>query len=234
MVSKSDWLKKGHIPFHEQIESTWDYIKPGTTGTKLTDFGYDPNSAIYTWITVDFYNEYQAYDLVYEAWKDKAERTPTKQAALVSVERNMKASYRELYGLFRGNRLVHDDDLVHMSMPRRHTGGNTPSPDPSTFVDCEVELTGPAVILLHWFNKGASRGKAKPYGMRGVEMCSAILGTPPVDWSELRNSTFDTRSPLKVTFTGEDRGKIFYFAFRWENNVGVKGDWSEIFSVRIP
>jgi hypothetical protein len=70
--------------------------------------------------------------------------------------------------------------------------------------------------------------------MRGVEVRLAILDAPPVDWDELLDSRFDTRSPLKLTFTGADRGKTLYFALRWENTTGVKGDWSEIYSARIP
>jgi hypothetical protein len=233
MPTSTDWLKRSHTSFHEQIRSTWNYIDPDRTA-KLADFGYVTGSTVLAWIKGTFYSGFAAYEVTYKAWADKAERTPTKQAALVNAEQNAMALYRQLYKLLKGNPFVHDDDLVHMNMPRRHTGGGKRTSDPSSFVDCDVELTGPATLMLHWFDKGSSRGKAKPYGMLGIEVCSAILDAPPVDWSELTNSRFDTSAPLKFTFSGADRGKVFYFALRWVNRTGVKGDWSEIFSARIP
>ncbi|MDR1330894.1 MAG: hypothetical protein LBK07_02195, partial [Tannerella sp.] len=222
-----------HIAFHDQITATWNYISPAAS-TRLDDFGYINGSAVLTWITTVFQPEYQAYNTIYLAWHNPAERTRARQAALDDAEPRMKQLYRQLYGLLRGNPLVRDDDLVRMAMPTRHTGGNRPVPGPSSLVDCEIELVGPGVIHIHWFNKGAARSRAKPYGMRGVEVRLAILDAPPVDWDELLDSRFDTRSPLKLTFTGADRGKTLYFALRWENTTGVKGDWSEIYSARIP
>jgi hypothetical protein len=233
MAANKDWLKRGHIQLHDQIETTWNYIDP-TKSTRLADFGYASNSGVQVWILSTFLPSYTEYDADYKAWKNVSERTQAKQVKLVDAESEIRKLYRQLYALFRGNPLVHDDDLVHMDMPMRPSGEHKPAPVPTTLVDCEVELSGPGVIVLHWFNKGSSRGKAKPYGMHGVEIRIAILDRPPLDWSELTDSRFDTRSPFKLIFSGEDRGKVLYFALRWENTTGVKGDWSEIYSVRIP
>jgi hypothetical protein len=45
---------------------------------------------------------------------------------------------------------------------------------------------------------------------------------------------FDTDSPLEIEFDEADRGKIVWFAVRWENTRGQKGPWSEIFFAIIP
>jgi hypothetical protein len=45
---------------------------------------------------------------------------------------------------------------------------------------------------------------------------------------------FDTNSPLDIEFTEEDRGKVVWFAVRWENTRGEKGPWSEIYFAIIP
>jgi hypothetical protein len=45
---------------------------------------------------------------------------------------------------------------------------------------------------------------------------------------------FDTRSPYTFQFDLSDAGKRLYCCLRWENNVGVKGPWSEIQSAIIP
>jgi hypothetical protein len=84
------------------------------------------------------------------------------------------------------------------------------------------------------FRDKNEKGTAKPKGVRGAEIAWAILDTPPTDWSELIHSAFDTRTPAELTFSGNDRGKTLYYALRWENNVGQKGPWSEIYSAIIP
>jgi hypothetical protein len=45
---------------------------------------------------------------------------------------------------------------------------------------------------------------------------------------------FDTKTPVKLSFSGDQRGKTIYFALRWENNVGEKCPCSEIFNAIIP
>ncbi|MDR2361331.1 MAG: hypothetical protein LBD91_01215 [Prevotellaceae bacterium] len=54
---------------------------------------------------------------------------------------------------------------------------------------------------------------------------------PPTDWEELLHSSFATRSPMRMTFSGHDRGKRLFLAARWENNRGEKGPCTEIFTV---
>jgi hypothetical protein len=67
-----------------------------------------------------------------------------------------------------------------------------------------------------------------------MELAWAILPAPTVDWKELIHSSFDTHTPLRLTFDGTERGKTVYFALRWENTRGEKGPWSEIMSAIIP
>jgi hypothetical protein len=59
------------------------------------------------------------------------------------------------------------------------------------------------------------------------------LDEKPKDWEELIHSTFSTRSPFRLSFKGTDRGKVLYFALRWDNTRGEKGPWSEILNVII-
>ncbi|MDR0728658.1 MAG: hypothetical protein LBF19_00825, partial [Prevotellaceae bacterium] len=79
-----------------------------------------------------------------------------------------------------------------------------------------------------------SAGRAKPAGVHGAEIAWAILDTPPDDWGALTHSSFDTHTPFRLSFPGDDRGKTLYFALRWENTTGEKGLWSDIQSVIIP
>jgi hypothetical protein len=80
----------------------------------------------------------------------------------------------------------------------------------------------------------ASRRKAKPAGVHGFETAWAILDAPPTTWEQLVHSSFCTRTPLRISFEGDKRGKTLYFALRWENTRGVKGPWTTIFTAIIP
>jgi hypothetical protein len=89
------------------------------------------------------------------------------------------------------------------------------------------------VVEIHFHEEG-SENRAKPAGVHGAEFVYALLDVAPVDWSQLPHSTFATRTPLKLTFTGFERGKTLYFAARWENTRGEKGPWNEIKAVIVP
>ncbi|MDR1667969.1 MAG: hypothetical protein LBS03_09840 [Bacteroidales bacterium] len=58
--------------------------------------------------------------------------------------------------------------------------------------------------------------------------------TKPADMGELIHSTFDTHTPLILTFKESERGKTLWFSARRENACGEKGHWGEIQSVIIP
>jgi hypothetical protein len=130
------------------------------------------------------------------------------------------------------NLAVTDSDRDAMGLPI-HKSSRTPVPVPHTVPEAEVRLPSPAVVEIH-FRDSESEHKAKPAGVHGAEIAWAILDVPPVDWKELIRSSFDTHTPLRLTFEGSDRGKTLYFALRWENTRGEKGPWSEILSAIIP
>ena len=136
-------------------------------------------------------------------------------------------------GFLKHSPFVTDDDLVAMGFPKRSAGGGGHHHPPDTYVETLVVLLGPGVFKIKFWNAG-SKSKAKPPGTQGAEFGWIISDTPPTDWSQLKHSSFDTRSPITFTFEGEQRGKTFYFAARWENTNGEKGPWSEIKAVIIP
>jgi hypothetical protein len=130
------------------------------------------------------------------------------------------------------NPLVTDEDRRNMQLPI-HKTTRTDAPVPTTLPEVEVKSPAPAVVELHFHDSG-STNRAKPEGVHGVEIGWEILDTPPDDWSKLTHSAFDTHTPYVFTFSGLERGKILYFALRWENTRGEKGHWTEIQSTIIP
>jgi hypothetical protein len=130
------------------------------------------------------------------------------------------------------NPAVTNADRDAMELPI-HKTSRTPVPVILSVPKAEVKLPSPAVVEIIFYDS-EKQGKAKPAGAHGVEVDYAILDTPPDDWKQLVHSIFDTRSPLRLTFDGTDRGKTLYFALRWENTRGEKGPWSEIYNTIIP
>jgi hypothetical protein len=130
------------------------------------------------------------------------------------------------------NPAVTDADRDAMSLPIHKTTRSDVSV-PTTTVEAEVSLPSPGVIEIS-YHDAASGHRAKPEGVHGAEIAWSILATPPVDWKELTHSSFDTRTPLRLTFEGAERGKTLYFALRWENTRSEKVPWSEIQSAIIP
>jgi hypothetical protein len=228
MSSKTDWLPDNHESLYNQANRTTDYL----TSENLTRFGI--TGILLTWYYGEYIRRHDAFNAAFEDWINRAERTMAKTATLVDSKKLFKESYRQLYiGYLKGNHFVTDADLIEMGMPKRVSGGKTHAPQPTTLVEATVDTSIPATIGINFRDKNA-KSIAKPKGMHGVELIWEILDSPPADWSKLTHSVSDTRTPMQLTFTGEQRGKTLYFAMRWENNRGEKGPWNDIINVIIP
>jgi hypothetical protein len=228
MTTNGDWLESNHEGLYHQANATVKYLvsdvltRIGITGTVLI------------WYNGKFIPAHDVFNAAFEDWLNQADRTPAKIATLISSERVFKPVYRELYnGYLRRNPLVTDTDLVEMRLPKRPTGGKTPPKPPTTLIEMTVDTSIPGTIIVYFRDKN-ERGTAKPKHVHGGEMKWAILDSPPSDWDQLVNSVFSTKSPIKLSFTGNMRGKTIYFAMRWENTVGQKGPWNVIVSAIIP
>ncbi|MDR2137959.1 MAG: hypothetical protein LBP50_00140 [Tannerella sp.] len=228
MPTKSDWLMHNHEDLYNQASQTVNYL----TGDVLARIGI--TGPILAWYNADFLPAHTRFKAAFEQWQNPAERTPTKTVALTDAENDFVKVYRQLYtGYMKSNPLVTDEDLVGAGMPTRHTGGNTPAHKPDTLIVATTDTSKPAAVGLHYRDR-QSTGTAKPRGVHGAEIVWDVLDTPPADWSELRHSTFSTRTPAQLVFSGTQRGKTLYFSMRWENTRGEKGPWNEIESVMIP
>jgi hypothetical protein len=186
------------------------------------------------WYGSDFIPRHDIFNASFEDWLNPAERTVTKTAGLMVSKKDFVKVYRQLYtGYLKNNPLVSDADLLAMGLPKHSSGGKTHPSRPDTVIVATTDTSKPAIVTVHYrdINKN---GTAKPKGVHGAELKWSVLDAPPKDWSQLINSSFDTHTPLELVFSGDQRGKTLYFAMRWENTVGEKGPWSEIYSVIIP
>jgi hypothetical protein len=136
-------------------------------------------------------------------------------------------------GYITYNPTVADDERKDLGLPV-HKTGHTPSPVATEAPDVEVDISTIGWLFIYFFMRGGRHKNRKPAGQHGVEVAWLISNMPPARWAELTHSTVDTRSPFRISFENDQRGKTVYFALRWENTRGERGPWSEIMSAIIP
>jgi hypothetical protein len=226
----TDWLPKNHEDLFDQLQQIWTYISEQENRMRM---GLD--GKVSSWLDTEFANDLYAFTSAFEAWKDKSNRTPRITQRLKETEVKMRPTYRILYtGFLKENPFVTNEDLNAMGLPLRLEGRHPePVPIPLSVPSATIEPGSAGVLIIH-FRDGDSKSRAKPKGIHGVEILWAILDEVPKDWSLLTNRSFDTRTPLRLSFDGLQRGKSFYCTLRWENTRGEKGPWSDILFAIIP
>lgn len=230
-TSNHDWLPSNHEALYNQANQTMDYL---TAAANLVRMGFGAGTPQGEWLTDAFDVKFTAFIQAYTAWSNPAQRTTVKTATLVDAEEAFKPLYRQLYtGFLKESPLVTDADLVAMGLPEHSSSGHTPAPVPLTTPEAEIILPSPGVVEIH-FRDAGSEHVAKPKGVHGAEIAWEILDTSPENWKQLTNSSFDTHTPFRLSFEGEERGKKLYFSLRWENTRGEKGPWSSILEAIVP
>jgi hypothetical protein len=228
MATSKDWLSGSHEGLFDQGTQTTSYL----TNDILSRIGI--TGPILTWYDNEFIPKWTRFKTSFEAWRNSAERTPTKTTALSNAETDFRKVYRQFYtGYMKNNPLVTDEDLVSAGMPKRSSGGRKPPRKPDTLIRVTVKALGPGRLSFQYGDEN-SQGQAKPENVHGAEMIYAILDMPPTDWSQLIHNASDTRTPLVLEFSGEQRGKTLYFSMRWVNTRSEKGPWNAIDSAIIP
>ena len=152
-----------------------------------------------------------------------------KNNALKALKDALRVFIREY---LTNNHLVTDLDRDNLGLPI-HKTDRKPVPVPTTYPFFVIDSSMIRMLII-FFYATASRALAKPFGVHGAEIRWMVSDTPVINPEELIHSSFDTRSPLRLEFHGDDRGKTVWFCLRWENTRGEKGPWSEIVSAVIP
>jgi hypothetical protein len=230
MKTTHDWQSANHEGLFNQGMQTWNYLSGSVTRDRM---GFGAGTPQGEWLNGVFWTTFNAFIMAFNNWKNPAERTPVKTLLLEEAEKPFREVYRQLYtGFMKNSPLVTDDDLLGMGLPTRHTGGGVPAPVAKTYPWTKA---GTSLIRHLSIDYGGSEAShAKPAGQHGMELVSVVSDTKPASIDELIHSHFDTRTPLVLEFTEEERGKTFWYAVRWENTRGEKGPWSEIQSAIIP
>ncbi|MDR2773821.1 MAG: hypothetical protein LBC19_03595 [Tannerella sp.] len=232
MTTEQDWLKHNHEALYNQGTQTFTYLTDRANRQRL---GFAEGTVLGEWLDNEFEPALQAFEAAFTEWKDPSERTKTKTARLNEAEKAFKAVYRKLYtGFLRESPIVTDDDLISMDLPKR-SSGRKPSPVPDEFPDADADTSQIRRITIHFYENKSAHKKAKPAGVHGAEIRWSVFDTQQeVYLDELTNSSFDTNSPFTLEFTDRQRGKVLYFALRWENTRGEKGPFGPVLNAVIP
>jgi hypothetical protein len=198
-----------------------------TASTKRNEWNLDG-----TWLDNELLPKKAAWETAWGNYENPMTRT--KEITFIKQKRReeYEAPLRKLVKILQSSLYVADSDLEAMGIAIQSSERH-PAPVPTTVPKSRVVLPSPAVVEIH-FSDSESEHRAKPVGVHGVEAAWALLEEPTNDWRLLTHSTFDTHTPLRLTFEGPDRGRTLYFALRWENTRGEKGPWSAIEYTSIP
>jgi hypothetical protein len=232
MSTEKDWLKHNHEALYDQATQTFNYL---TARANRERMGFATGTALGDWLDNEFTPKLEAFEAAFADWKDPAERTQTKTIKLAEAEDAFKPVYRRLYtGFLRESPLVTDDDLNSMGLPKR-SSGRTPAPVPTEHPDADVDTSQLRRVTIHFYENKSAHKKAKPAGVHGAEIRWNVFDAQQeVYLDDLTNSSFDTNSPFTLEFTDRQRGKVLYFALRWENTRGEKGPFGPILNAIIP
>ncbi|MDR1399116.1 MAG: hypothetical protein LBJ41_04260 [Treponema sp.] len=131
------------------------------------------------------------------------------------------------------NPLVTDTDKTALKITIYKTV-KTRVPVPKTYPRLRVNISTRQHILVYYRNEGSNH-RGKPKGVRGIEICWAILDAPPKTLSQLTHLHFGTKAPLDLEFGESDRGKRVFMCGRWEiARKGIKGPWGCIEEAIVP
>jgi hypothetical protein len=191
-----------------------------------------------TWTHIPV-QEVTALNTAYAAWYTAY--SPTLKPHTPAVTVAMKAAYastskvlsRFIQVWFRGfPDIVTNEHLANMEIPPLDTT-RSPIGKPLTRPVFHLMIKDTRLLSVVFQDEG-SESRAKPYGMNGAVVSYGILESPPANQNELTRTELATKSPHPLRFEEEDRGKTVYVALQWQNESGVRGDFTEIQSAIIP
>jgi hypothetical protein len=220
---KSDFIPRPDAKFHAWQGNLVDKLDPVAGALGITEAAM---TALHT--------KKARWDAAYKKAEDPATRTK----AAVIEKKEAREDYMAYLRDFNNIYLLHNPGLTDANredfgLPV-HKTTRTPAEVAKTYPSFDIDSGTIRRLIIHFFDHGQQKSKAKPPGQHGAEIRWARLEAPPASLTELTNSSFDTHTPFTFDFDENERGQTVYFCLRWENTRGQKGPWSEIVSAIVP
>ncbi|MCL2231448.1 MAG: hypothetical protein FWB99_00045 [Treponema sp.] len=222
-AAKGDYIPQNIDAFHKWFKHLDEYITAKTEGSSPA-WHHIPPDELEEFHAV-FYKWQEVYEelLTSDSTKAPQKRTFAKKEAVEFLRPFVKRHLQY--------KAVTDAERVEMGIPV-HDSTRTPLEQPEEQIAFVMVSEGPRILSFLFRILGAE-GRARPHSADGAVFAWALLDKEPESLSELVNRSPVTRSPLKLTFTDEDRGKKLYAAAAWKNVLG-EGPWSNIQFTYVP
>jgi hypothetical protein len=220
--------RSDYIPRSDGNFLTWIIHFLKNLGGRLTQFNFPKD--VYDRLEEEKNTFAQMLELVSGSVTRTSVVVKDKNAARKRLEKDTRNVVGEY---LNRNHLLSDGDREMLGLPIRKTT-RTPAPMAETYPDFDIDTRLLSHLIIHFFEKDGDHKRSKPAGQHGAEINWIISDVPMVDANEFTHSSFDTRTPFTLEFSGHDRGKTVYLALRWENTRGQKGPWSPIQKAIIP
>jgi hypothetical protein len=204
-----------YIPARDADFSAWLLNFATLIAANPTNYGLLAGDAV-TISAVD-----TTFQAAYTLATNPATRTAPTVAAKDAARVNAEQTVRPYAQRIRNNTAVSDLLKVGLGLTIPST---TPTPIPAPVVAPELGLLSaiPLQQTLTYRDPSAA-GKAKPYGVIGVEVWRAVGVAPAVDPAQASYYATATKSPFRSTFGAGDVGKIVTYFGRFVTRSGPGG-----------
>jgi hypothetical protein len=156
--------------------------------------------------------------------------TEQKNLALKALKKGVQDMVN---GHINHNTAVTADDRVALGL-YVYKPNKSPVPTPVTTVVLRIVAGLVRELLVYITDSATPESRKKPYGVVAVELVCGVLDSPPAGVEDLLRTITASKSPVRLTFREEDRGKTVYLAGRWKTARQQAGPWSGIISAIIP
>ena len=164
----------------------------------------------------------------------KAARTPAMNALLRTARKELEAAMRDVKRRYFFSPPLVDADLISLGLKPKDAIP-TPVGDPVGLVTATIKYPNEGAHEL-----GIKHVEGTPYDARanyGTKIRSVVMpidDPSPNEVKALTESRFTRRKKELFTYGKQDRKKMAYYCFRYENSKGKAGQWSSIIAAVIP
>lgn len=166
-----------------------------------------------------------------------ASNPATTTAAIVLAKNIAKAAMlvllRSQYRIIKANPAVTDANKITLGVVVNDPVP-TPIPPPSTFPLAQIYNSAPLQHTIGLADNTTPDSRRKPAGVRGALVFRSVGVNAATDQTQLDFLGLFTRTPFAGdTFDAGDVGKVASYAFRWTNDKGEEGPWSDIYTKTV-
>jgi hypothetical protein len=221
---RGDYIPNNDAKFDVWFKFLIQYILPKISGIPPV-WPHIPQAAFTT-----LQDAYAAWSAAYETFIGPHTKVDTE--AKNDAKKAAKGVIRPFVNQYLRFPPVTDEDRTAMGIPN-HDNTRTPIGKPKTVPVFTIIIKGIRRVTIP-FNDEGTTSRAIPYGMNGAVISWKVSNTPITSPKLLDHTELATKSPFILYFDEEDRGKTVYIALQWQNEGGVRGDYSEIECAIIP